>query len=195
MLRFSWKFGCGGTILKLIKSAPEIDFLWFVASADTMRRMEAQRSAGEFLRNAKRAKLRIGGFQESCFPDQWRAIKEAIEDLKSHFDPDLIFTHFRDDRYQDHKTLSDLTWNTFRNHLILEFKVPKCDGDLGQPNVFVPLDTEICRAKTEAIMRHFASHETKHWFTGSTFESISRLRGIECASGFAEAFYCRKMIF
>lgn len=189
------EIGCGGTVLKLIKSAPEVEFLWFVGSAEVKRRLEAQESAGEFLRNARGAEIRIGGFTESYFPDQWRSIKQAVEDLKSRFDPDLIFTHYRDDRHQDHKTISDLTWNAFRNHLILEYEVPKYDGDIGQPNVFVPLDSEICGAKVAAIMNCFKSQESKHWFTKNTFEAMARIRGIECASEYAEAFYCRKMIF
>jgi len=189
------EIGCGGTILKLIQSAPEIEFLWFVASAEKKRRLEAQESAGEFLRNARGAELRFGGFRESYFPDQWREIKETIESLRSRFEPDLIFTHYRDDRHQDHRTISDLTWNTFRNHLVLEYEVPKYDGDLGQPNVFVPIDSEVCRTKTSAIVRLFESQRSRHWFTENTFQSMARIRGIECASEFAEAFFCRKMSF
>jgi len=112
-----------------------------------------------------------------------------------HFEQDLVFTNFRDDRHQDHMTISDITWNTFRNHLVLEYEVPKYDGDLGHPNVFVPMDGEICGAKVDAILRHFHSQQSKHWFTESTFQGMARIRGVECASGCADAFYCREMIF
>ncbi len=189
------EIGCGGTILRLIQSTPDIEFLWFIASAEMTRRLEAQESAGEFLQKAKSGEIRFGGFRESYFPDQWRSIKEAVEALKNRFEPDLIFTHYRDDRHQDHKTISDVTWNTFRNHLVLEYEIPKYDGDLGRPNVFVPLDPEVCTAKIRAILRHFGSQSSKNWFTESTFQSIARIRGIECASNYAEAFFCRKMIF
>lgn len=188
------EIGCGGTILKLVQSCPEIEFLWFVASAESERRHEAQESAAEFLRNAHGAELRFGGFRESYFPDQWREIKAAVENLKNRFEPDLIFTHHRDDRHQDHKTISDLTWNSFRNHMILEYEVPKYDGDLGQPNIFSPLDPEVCRIKGNIIVRHFHSQISKNWFTESTFQAMARIRGIECASEYAEAFYGRKFV-
>jgi LmbE family N-acetylglucosaminyl deacetylase len=189
------EIGCGGAVLELLRRQPGLEFLWFVASADAERRREAERSAGEFLRGAERADLRFGGFRESYFPEQWGSVKQAVEELKARFNPDLIFSHSREDRHQDHRTISDLTWNTFRNHLILEYEIPKYDGDLGRPNLFVPLEPEICEAKIGAVCRNFASQASKHWFTPDTFRSILRIRGIECASPYAEAFYCRKIVF
>ena len=116
--------------------------------------------------------------------------------LRTKFNPDVVFTHYRDDRHQDHRVLSDLAWNTFRDHLILEYEILKYDGDLGRPNVFMPLPEEICHRKVELLLKHFRTQSTKHWFTSDTFEAMHRIRGIECASptGRAEAFYSRKMI-
>ena len=123
-------------------------------------------------------------------------IKEYFEQLKQEFSPDLIFTHYRDDLHQDHRLISDLTWNTFRNHLILEYEIPKYDGDLGSPNFFVHLDESICHKKIQYILNSFKTQAEKHWFTEDTFLSVLRLRGIESnAPGkYAEAFFCRKMV-
>jgi LmbE family N-acetylglucosaminyl deacetylase len=188
------EIGCGGTILKLIRQQPELELLWFVLSADEKRRHEAENSAKDFLSGSRASEIVFGGFRESYFPDQWAAIKDAIERVKTKYDPDIVFTHLRSDRHQDHRTISDLTWNAYRNHLILEYEVPKYDGDLGQPNVFVPLSAELCNKKADLIPKHFLSQAPKHWFRKDTFMSLLRLRGIECAAGYAEAFYCRKMI-
>lgn len=188
------EIGCGGTILKLIGQNQGIQFHWLVFSALGNRRSEAGASAREFLKQASKCKIQFGGFRESYFPSQWAAIKEYFEKLKTIFDPDLIFTHYRADRHQDHSVISDFTWNAFRDHLILEYEIPKYDGDIGQPNIFVPLDEMICNAKIEAILHSFKSQASKHWFSEETFRSMLRIRGIECASNNAEAFYCRKII-
>ncbi|MEA3148262.1 MAG: hypothetical protein QOI53_3893, partial [Verrucomicrobiota bacterium] len=124
------------------------------------------------------------------------AIKDWFEEVKAKFAPDLVFTHYRDDRHQDHRVLSDLAWNTFRNHLILEYEILKYDGDLGSPNVFVPLSEQLCLRKVELLLKHFKTQSTKHWFTSDTFEAMHRIRGIESVSptGRAEAFYSRKLV-
>jgi LmbE family N-acetylglucosaminyl deacetylase len=189
------EIGCGGTILKLIRQQPGADFLFAIFSANGDRKQEAEKSAGEFLRNSGGAETVVFGFRESYFPAQWEALKDSVEALRSRYDPDLIFTHFRNDRHQDHRTISDLTWTSFRNHLILEYEVPKYDGDLANPNLFVPLSAELCDAKIGLIQKHFASQSGKYWFKPETFKSLMKLRGIECATSYAEAFYCRKMIF
>jgi LmbE family N-acetylglucosaminyl deacetylase len=189
------EIGCGGTILKLIRQQPGIDFLFAVFSAQGERKHEAERSAGEFLRESGGSEIVLFDFRESYFPAQWESIKDAIESLRSRFDPDLVFTHFRNDLHQDHKTISDLTWTSFRNHLILEYEVPKYDGDLAHPNLFVPLSAELCDAKLGLIQKHFASQTGKYWFKPETFKSLMKLRGIECATAYAEAFHCRKMVF
>ena len=191
------EIGAGGTLLQLAAQAPDLEICWVVFSAPGMRTEEARRSADEFLSGVARREIKIGSFRESYFPSEWPAIKEWFEDINAKFKPDLILTHYRDDRHQDHRVLSDLAWNTFRNHLILEYEIPKYDGDLGKPNVFVPLSEAICAKKIEFLLKHFKTQLSRHWFTSSTFDAMHRIRGVECASptGFAEAFYCRKMLF
>jgi LmbE family N-acetylglucosaminyl deacetylase len=190
------EIGCGGTLLRLLERWPEVDVHWHVFSAPGARRREAERSAAAWLTGASRTTVRIGRFRESYFPDHWAAIKRAVERIRQSCDPDLVFTHWRDDRHQDHRVLSDLAWNAFRQHTILEFEIPKYDGDLGQPNVYVGLDEAVCRRKTELLMRHFPTQRTKHWFTPDTFMALLRLRGLECGpdAHYAEAFHGRKLV-
>ena len=190
------EIGAGGTLLKLAELIPDLEIRWVVFSAPGARAEEARQSADEFLAGVARKQVNVGSFRESYFPSEWVAIKDWFEEVKAKFDPDVVFTHYRDDRHQDHRVLSDLAWNTFRNHLILEYEILKYDGDLGQPNLFVPLSKELCASKIELLLKHFKTQSTKHWFTSDTFEAMHRIRGIECASGTgrAEAFYCRKLV-
>lgn len=190
------EIGAGGTLLKLATKSPELAVWWVVFSAPGQRAEEARSSAGEFLSSVARHEIKIGSFRESYFPSEWPAIKDWFEEIKGAIDPDVVFTHYRNDRHQDHRVLSDLTWNSFRNHLILEYEILKYDGDLGQPNVFVPLSEETGNRKTELLLKHFQTQSNKHWFTRDTFEAMHRIRGVECASptGRAEAFYCRKLV-
>jgi LmbE family N-acetylglucosaminyl deacetylase len=190
------EIGAGGTLLKLSEQIPDLEVQWVVFSAPGPRAEEARRSADEFLITLPRKQVIIGSFRESYFPSEWVAIKDWFEEVKAKFAPDLVFTHYRDDRHQDHRVLSDLAWNTFRNHLILEYEILKYDGDLGSPNVFVPLSEQLCLRKTQLLLRHFKTQSAKHWFTSDTFEAMHRIRGIECVSptGRAEAFYSRKMV-
>lgn len=191
------EIGCGGTLLKLIREDPDLECQWIVFSADTRRRQEALQSAGHYLRGVQHRVVRVEKFRESFFPAQFAAIKETFERIKRRGEPHLVFTHYRDDRHQDHRVLSDLAWNTFRHHLILEYEVPKYDGDLGCPNVFVPLDEEISQQKVRTILQSFKTQTSKHWFTEDTFYALLRLRGIECCTQakYAEAFYGRKLVF
>lgn len=190
------EIGCGGTLLRLLQENPDLQVYWFVFNANGVRVREARQSAREYLKGTRSPKIRIGRFQESYFPSQWPAIKDAFEDIKRQFDPDLVLTHFREDRHQDHRVLSDLAWNTFRNHLVLEYEIPKYDGDLGTPNIFFPFSRQIGEQKVAALLRHFKSQNSRQWFTADTFWALMRLRGIECASpgGFAEAFHGRKLV-
>jgi LmbE family N-acetylglucosaminyl deacetylase len=190
------EIGIGGTLLKLAGQASDLEVWWVVFSASGPRAEEASRSADEFLSGVARKQIKIGSFRESYFPSEWSTIKEWFEEIKAKFDPDVVFTHYRDDRHQDHRVLSDLAWNTFRNHLILEYEILKYDGDLGHPNVFVPVSEQLCARKIALLMKHFKTQSTRHWFTSDTFEAMHRIRGIECVSptGRAEAFYCRKMV-
>ena len=187
------EIGCGGTILTLAEAYPGLNILWAVFSANDKRRPEARSSAKLFLKEARTSKLVVKQFRESYFPAEFDRIKIFCESLKS-FKPDVIFTHYRHDRHQDHRILSDLAWNTFRDHLILEYEIPKYDGDLGIPNFFVPLDPAICRRKARYLDQAFGTQKKKHWFSEDTFLALMRLRGVECGSEYAEAFHCRKMI-
>jgi len=190
------EIGMGGTLLQLAQKRSNLEIWWVVFSAPGPRAEEARRSADEFLSGITRQHVKIGSFRESYFPSEWPAIKEWFEEIKAKFDPEIVFTHYRDDRHQDHRVLSDLAWNTFRSHLIFEYEILKYDGDLGSPNVFIPLSEELSARKIELLLKHFKSQSAKHWFTRDTFEAMHRIRGIECASatGRAEAFYCRKMV-
>jgi LmbE family N-acetylglucosaminyl deacetylase len=190
------EIGAGGTLLKLAGQTSDLEIWWVVFSAAGLRADEARRSADEFLSGVAKQHVKIGSFRESYFPSEWPSIKDWFEQIKAKFDPDVVFTHYRNDRHQDHRVLSDLAWNTFRNHLILEYEILKYDGDLGNPNLFVPLSEQLCSRKIELLLKHFKTQGAKHWFTSDTFEAMHRIRGVECASasGRAEAFYCRKLL-
>ena len=187
------EIGCGGTILKLAKSNPKLEIVWVVFSAEGARRREARASAQLFLKEVSQSKIVLKNFRTSFFPAQGESIKKFFETLKRSFNPDIVFTHYREDRHQDHRLLSDLAWNTFRDHFIAEYEIPKYDGDLGIPNLFVPLDEAICRRKAQHLCRIFGTQKSRHWFSEDTFLALMRLRGVECASRYAEAFHCRKM--
>jgi LmbE family N-acetylglucosaminyl deacetylase len=190
------EIGVGGTVLELAERVSGLETCWVVFSAPGPRAEEARSSANDFLADAACKGVKIGSFRENYFPSQWPSIKDWFEEIKANFDPDVVFTHYRDDRHQDHRVLSDLAWNTFRNHLILEYEILKYDGDLGQPNLFIPLSEKVSGRKVELLMKHFQTQSSKHWFTRDTFEAMHRIRGVECASktGRAEAFYCRKLV-
>jgi LmbE family N-acetylglucosaminyl deacetylase len=189
------EIGCGGTILTLTQSERPLHVTWVVFSSNEEREPEAFASAKIFLARAT-STITIKGFRDGFFPYVGAAIKECFEELKAGGSPDLIFTHHREDRHQDHRLISELTWNTFRNHLILEYEIPKYDGDLGTPNVFVPLDELVCQQKIETILKSFPSQAGRRWFSEDLFRSILRIRGMECnaESDHAEAFYGRKLV-
>jgi LmbE family N-acetylglucosaminyl deacetylase len=188
------EIGCGGTILKLIEAFPDIQIHWVVFGAIGARREEAIASANTFLKDAKQKNIVVKGFRDGFFPYLGMEIKESFEQLKTEVSPDLILTHYRHDLHQDHQTIANLTWNTFRNHPILEYEIPKYDGDLGAPNGFVHLSESIQQRKIAYLMQHFATQANKHWFTEETFRAILRIRGIESNGQYAEAFYCRKVL-
>lgn len=189
------EIGCGGTLLKLTEDHPALEVTWVVFSGGGVRVREAKASATAFLQRAGRKRVIVKTFRGSFFPFQGEAIKEFFETLKQ-YQPDVVFTHYRDDRHQDHRVLSDLAWNTFRSHVILEYEIPKYDGDFGVPNVFVPVSREHCLRKTELLLKHFRSQSNKHWFTEELFLATPRIRGMECDSptSYAEAFYSRKIL-
>ncbi len=190
------EIGCGGALLSLLASRPDVLCRWVVFTADDVREKEARASAASFLKNAKRSEVDVQRFRNGYFPFQGERIKDHFEGLKKGPAPDVIFTHYRDDRHQDHRVVSDLTWNTFRDHTILEYEIPKFDGDLGSPNLFVPLLDAEWKEKIRILEASFASQRDKHWFDADTFRALMRLRGVECAapSLYAEAFYARKIV-
>jgi LmbE family N-acetylglucosaminyl deacetylase len=190
------EIGCGGTILRLSQQYPGCVFHWVVFSAVGLRAAEAQRGAALFAGTSIVRGPQLKTFQDGFLPFVGAEVKAAFEELKQAVSPDLIFTHNGEDAHQDHRLLAELTWNTFRDHLILEYEIPKYDGDFGQPNVFVPLPAEVCEKKVRYIMDTFHSQHSKRWFQPDTFRSLMRLRGMECnaSSGYAEAFYCHKMV-
>ncbi|HEV2117520.1 MAG TPA: PIG-L deacetylase family protein [Terriglobales bacterium] len=189
------ELGCGGTVLQLLAEYPHTDFRWVVFSADQQRSEEAKASAAAFLAEAQSKQVCVLGYQDGFFPYVGGQIKSYFEGLKE-FAPDLVLTHYRGDLHQDHRLICELTWNTFRDHLILEYEIPKYDGDLGAPNLFVELQEEICRRKARYMLDAFESQVNKHWFSEETFRALLRIRGIESRanSGYAEAFYCRKVV-
>ncbi len=190
------EIGCGGAILRLIRENPEVEIEWVVISSNKTRAREAHASAERFLTHARVGQVVIKEFRDGYLPYEGAAIKAFFEELKMNSTPELIFTHRLDDRHQDHRLVSEMTWNTFRNHLILEYEIPKYDGDLGRPNLFLALDKNDCEKKVEIILDSFASERSKYWFTAETFQAFARLRGIEARtdSGYAEGFYARKLV-
>ena len=190
------EIGCGGTILRLAEEHPDCVFHWVVFSAIGVRAAEAQQAVAQFVDPSRLTGLMLKTFPDGFMPFAGADVKAAFEELKRAVSPDLIFTHSRKDAHQDHRLIAELTWNTFRDHLILEYEIPKYDGDMGQPSVFVPLPTAICERKVDLIMKTFRSQCGKHWFQRETFLSLMRLRGMECNApgGYAEAFYGRKLV-
>ena len=189
------EIGCGGSLLRLFEEYPEVEVRWAVFGAREQRAAEARRSAEAILARAGSSVIDVFGFRDGFFPYQGADIKDCFETLKSVFTPDVVFTHQRNDAHQDHRLLNELTWNTYRNHFILEYEIPKYDGDFGAPNVFVHVNEDTARAKIDHLMSFFATQRDKHWFTPDLFSAVLRIRGMESASpsGFAEAFYCRKI--
>jgi LmbE family N-acetylglucosaminyl deacetylase len=189
------EIGCGGTVLKLLEAKSGLHVDWVVFSSDEEREREARAGADAFLGSAD-SSIRIETFRQRFFPYIAAEVKDFFDELGASARPDVVFTHFGDDRHQDHRLLSELAYNTFRDQLILEYEIPKWDGDLGRPSVYVQLEPEHVERKVESIWTAFESQRDKHWFSKETFLAIMRLRGIECKapSGYAEAFYCRKLV-
>jgi LmbE family N-acetylglucosaminyl deacetylase len=188
------EIGCGGTLLSL-QRAHELEITWVVLGAEGVREEEARASAAAFLAGAASNSVECRSFRDGFFPYVGGEVKDVFEDLKSRIVPDLILTHARHDLHQDHRLVCELTWNTWRDHLILEYEIPKYDGDLGRPNLFVPLPADVAHEKTRLLESSFASQREKHWFDEELFLGLMRVRGMESrsASGYAEAFVARKL--
>ena len=189
------EIGCGGTVLQLIAANPDIDVTWVVVTGTTTRQTEARESADALLAGAKSHRVICGTLRDGFLPYLGAAPKEFFESVAASCNPDLILTHSRDDLHQDHRICAELTRNTWRSHFILEYEVPKWDGDLGRPNTYVPIDQKTADRKVAHLMNHFASQRSKTWFTEDTFRGLMRIRGIECASpsGLAEAYFAPKV--
>jgi len=190
------EIGCGGTILRLLSEYDDVEVHWVVLGSNGQRHGEALAGAEKFLATAKKKEIIIEQFKTSFFPYRGEEIKSFFEKLKEKISPDIIFTHYRHDLHQDHRVISELTWNTYRNHLVLEYEIMKYDGDIGTPNVFVHLDDTLCRKKVRYIMHSFKSQREKEWCTPDAFLSLLRIRGIESKAPrkYAEGFYCRKVV-
>ena len=190
------EIGCGGTILRLLAERPGSMVRWVVFSADDQREAEARSSASDFLDRAARTEVAVHRFKESYFPQEWAQIKEAFEALAASGAPDIVFGHCRHDEHQDHRILGELAWNTFRDHVILEYEIPKYEGDLGRPNLYVPLESAVARHKVDLLEHHFGSQRNRRWFRRATFDGLMAVRAVECAaeSGAAEAFHARKLV-
>jgi len=191
------EIGCGGTILRLLDENPTTEIVWVVFGASGQRRTEALESASLFLANARRKEIVIKEFRDGYFPYIGSEIKDFFEELKRKYSPDLILTHYRNDLHQDHRLVSELTWNTFRSHLILEYEIVKYDGDLGIPNFFVHLTEYVVCKKITTIKECFKTQKDKNWFSEDAFSSVMRLRGIEsnAPEKYAEGYYSRKMVY
>jgi LmbE family N-acetylglucosaminyl deacetylase len=191
------EIGCGGTLLELVAGRPELEVTWLVLSADTVRAAEARASAAGFLAGVTaEPQVFVESFRDSFFPYLGPALKERFEQLKTQVSPDVVFTHAATDLHQDHRLVCELTWNTFRNHLILEYEIPKWDADLAAPNVYVPVSERLVERKIQLLLEHFPSQRERHWFTEDLFRSLLRLRGMEAGSPstYAEGFRARKLV-
>jgi len=190
------EIGCGGTMLRLLSEHADVEVHWVVLGSSGERDEEAITSAERFLEGAGKRDIIVEHFKNSFFPYVGEEIKAFFEKLKVRVTPDIVLTHYRNDLHQDHRVISELTWNTFRNQLILEYEILKYDGDLGAPNVFVHLDEETCQKKVDVIMDCFKTQRDKDWFTPDAFLALLRIRGVEskAPAKYAEAFYCRKVV-
>jgi len=189
------EIGCGGTLLQLRQGDTKLKFHWVVFSAAGKRGEEARKAAELFTAGCEK-EIVLKEYRDGFLPYSGVQVKDFFEELKGRVNPDLIFTHWQGDAHQDHRLISELTWNTFRNHLILEYEIPKYDGDLGRPNVFVPLEPSLHEQKVTHLFDAFESQQTKPWFDRDTILGLMRIRGMESNSptGYAEAFYARKII-
>lgn len=189
------EIGCGASLMKIFEDCGDVEVRWTVYSGGGIRAEEARSSAVHWLQHAGAQQIGLHEFKDGFFPEAWAGIKEEFEQIKAEYSPDLIFTHYRKDLHQDHRVINELTWNTFRNHCILEYEIPKYDGDLSKPNFFVPVSEAHARDKAKALMSFFGTQQSRHWFSEELFLGLMRIRGMECCSesGYAEGFHARKI--
>ena len=190
------EIGTGATLLSMMDRGVHLEVHWCVLSGGVSEReSEAKASAADFLSKAASMQIEVMPFKDGFFPEQGDTIKSWFEMLKARTNPDLILTHYRDDAHQDHRQVSRLTWNTFRDHCVLEYEIPKWDGDLGQPNLYIPVSAQVLQRKIQLLNMHFGSQHCKQWFDPELFLGLARLRGMECRAPerYAEAFFARKL--
>jgi LmbE family N-acetylglucosaminyl deacetylase len=190
------EIGCGGAVLRWLAEVPEVHVTWVVLSAPGERADEARCSAHALLEGAASVEVVVGDFSDAHFPSETARLKAFLSNIAGRTTPDVVLTHRLEDRHQDHRTVGELTWQTWRDHLVLEYEIPKYEGDLGQPNVYVPLPADIAQRKVQHLMAHFGTQRSKGWFAEATFQGLMALRGIECRapSGQAEALHARKVV-
>ena len=189
------EIGCAGTLLELRDRYPALRFVWVIFSGDDVREAESRAAARNLLGAGPHCTVEVHRFRGSFFPYLGADLKDAFESIKSRYTPDLIFTHFLQDRHQDHRVVAELSWNTFRDHAILEYEIAKFEGDLALPNVYSPISTANVSRKVDTLMSSFPSQHTRTWFDRDLFQGLMRLRGVECNAGsrYAEAFHGRKL--
>jgi LmbE family N-acetylglucosaminyl deacetylase len=188
------EIGTGATVLRIVRENPDVDVTWCVFSGNETRQDEARGGAEHILGPRTARSIILRDFTDSYFPEQRQKIKQFFEQSLKSTDPDLILTHARTDAHQDHRTVNELTWNTFRAHQIWEYEIPKWDGDIIQPNLYVPVDPEDVTTKITVLREVFASQRSKHWFDEETFRGLMRIRGLESNTRYAEAFVARKFV-
>jgi LmbE family N-acetylglucosaminyl deacetylase len=190
------EIGAGGTLLKLLGARPATAVDWVVLAAHGERAEEARASAARFVKDDAGSTIAIESFRERYFPQEATALKEYFDELGRRTQPEVVICPTRGDAHQDHRTVAELAAATFRDQLILEYEIPKFDGDLGRPNVYVQLEPDHVDAKIDILMHQFPTQLARDWFTEETFRGLMRLRGIEARSpgGYAEAFHCRKLV-
>lgn len=188
------EIGCAGTLLRWLEERPDVEVTWAVFSAANDRGGEAHVSAKALLAGASKYRVVLGDFEDAHLPAAFTRAKEFVRDLRDQGEPDVVFTHRLEDAHQDHRLVAELTWQTWRDHLILEYEIPKYEGDLGHPVLYAPLSAAVVRRKIDHLLKHFGSQRPKDWFCEETFASLMRLRGMECRaeSGYAEGFHIRK---
>ncbi len=189
------EIGCAGALIEWSRQYAGLEIYWVVLSTTGDRAIEARKSVRTLLgRSVKEVVL--GQFTDGHLPSQYSDVKDFLAQVRSSFEPDIVLTHRIEDRHQDHRLIGEATWQTWRNQLILEYEIPKYEGDLGQPNVYVPLSRRTAGRKVQHLIKHFGSQRSKSWFTKPVFEGLMQIRGIECRapSGFAEGFYARKVV-
>jgi len=191
------EIGCGGTLLTLQQQYPSLRIHWLILTSDARRHREALLAAESFVQPGARGEMRVHDLPDGRLPAHFAQVKAHFEDCRAAVNPDWVFSHHGADRHQDHALLSELAWQTFRDHTIWEYEIPKYDGDLVTPNVYLPVPAELAKHKAATIMKVFRSQHGKSWFRGENLLALMRLRGLECRaeSGFAEAFHCRKLVF